>query len=262
MNSPARDTADDDSVEPAHEVLRANSPVVMPVLSDEQSASWHGLMDLYEKLPAGWTMVGGQLVHLHCAERGEFPERPTDDIDAVVDVRADPLMLKAFTQALVDLDFQPDTSGEELQHRWRRGKAQIDVLLPDGVGERAASRRGVGGAPTLPTPGGTQALNRSQPVAVEVDGRNGTVLRPDLVGALVTKAAAHGVGDAGRGRHRLDFVTLASLIGRRDFEAANLKPKDRRRLRDMVEACRKDPIAMEIASAEDSLARLERAADL
>ena len=54
-------------------------------------------------------------------------------------------------------------------------------------------------APTLPTPGGTHALNRSEPVVVEVDGRVGIVRRPNLVGALVMKAAAHtAVGDAGR----------------------------------------------------------------
>jgi hypothetical protein len=57
-------------------------------MSAGQAASWHGLMDLHEKVPAGWTLVGGQLVHLHCAERGEHRERPTDDIDTVVDVRA------------------------------------------------------------------------------------------------------------------------------------------------------------------------------
>ena len=78
----------------------------MPVMSAGQAASWHGLMDLHEKVPAGWTLVGGQLVHLHCAERGEHPERPTDHIDTVVDVRAATDMLDTFAQALLDLDFK------------------------------------------------------------------------------------------------------------------------------------------------------------
>lgn len=231
----------------------------MPPMSAEQAASWHGLLDLHERVPTGWTLVGGQLVHLHCAERDHHPERPTDDIDAVVDVRAAPDMLTTFTRALRDLGFFPETSGEGLQHRWRRDQAQIDVLLPDGVGERAASRPGAGGAPTLPTPGGTQALARSAPVRVALGGRVGVVHRPSLVGALVMKAAAHTTVGAGRGRHRLDFVTLAALVARDDFRTTELNHKDRKRLDDMVAACWADPVAMEPRHAATSLERLQRA---
>lgn len=238
-------------------------PVAMPAMSSAQTASWSGLMDLHDQLDDGWTLVGGQLVHLLCAERGSSPERPTDDIDTVVDVRADPAMLETFTRVLLDLGFTPDTSGDGLQHRWRRGEAQIDVLLPDGVGERAANRPGAGGAPTLPTPGGTQALARSESVAVVVDGRVGAVRRPNLVGALVMKATAHtAVGDPARGRHRVDFVCLARLIAARDFREAGLTRKDRRRLRAMEVACRADPRAMSMGDAETALDRLVLAAGL
>lgn len=231
-------------------------------MSPGQAASWHGLMDLHETVPTGWTLVGGQLVHLHCAERDHHPQRPTEDIDAVVDVRTDKDMLEVFTRALVDLGFRPDTSGEGLQHRWRREQAQIDVLLPDGIGERAASRPGAGGTPSLPTPGGSQALARTQSVAIELEGRLGTVRRPNLVGALVIKAAAHTVGHAGRGRHRLDFVTLAALVSRGDFSGTELTRKDRKRLGEMLGACRLDPLAMEPRHAAASLDRLQRAAGL
>ena len=238
-------------------------PVVLPAMSAGQAASWHGLMDVYERLPRGWTLVGGQLVHLHCAERGQRPERPTNDIDAVVDVRANPDMLADFTRVLIELGFTARTSAEGLQHRWLREQAQIDILLPDGVGRRAAVRMGAGGGPTLPTPGGTQSLDRTEPVQVVVDGRTGTVLRPNLVGALVMKAAAHTVGaDSGRGRHRIDFVTLAGLIARSDFRETRLSAKDRTRLRNMLRACRADPIAMEPRQAADGLRRLEQAAGL
>ncbi|MBO0901843.1 hypothetical protein J1G42_14760 [Cellulomonas sp. zg-ZUI222] len=36
-------------------------------------------MDLHSDMPVGWVLVGGQMVHLHCAERGAAPQRPTDD---------------------------------------------------------------------------------------------------------------------------------------------------------------------------------------
>lgn len=130
-----------------------SDPIVLPPLDEAQAASWHALMELHAKVPENWTLIGGQLVHLHCAERGIYPTRPTTDVDTVINIRADPLMLARFTTALANLGFTADTSGEGHQHRWRRELAQIDVLIPEGVGERAASRRGIGGAPTVSSPG-------------------------------------------------------------------------------------------------------------
>lgn len=146
--------------------------IVLPVMPQEQTASWLGVLDLYDRLSEGWTLIGGQLVHLYCAERGQSPERPTNDADTVIDVRADPKMLHTFTKTLTELGFESaGISAEGSQHRWVRGKALVDVLLPDGVGERTSKRQGVTGGPTLPTAGGTQALQRSEVVAVTVDSR-------------------------------------------------------------------------------------------
>lgn len=233
---------------------------VLPAMPAAQTASWHGLLDLYERLDSGWTLIGGQLVHLHCAERGRFPARATDDIDAVVDVRSDPQILQRFTAALTDLGFtSAGVSGEGRQHRWRRGTASFDVLLPDGIGERAGLRHGITGSPTLPTAGGTQALLRTQTVAVTVDGRDGFVLRPSLVGALVAKAAAHGnMGDRDPRRHRHDFLVLAGLITASDFRSEQLSKTDRRRLRAIVEAVRADRMLM--ASTPDGATALDRLA--
>lgn len=151
---------------------------ILPAMPPEQTASWHGILDLYEHLDSGWTLIGGQLVHLHCAARGQFPVRPTNDIDAVIDVRADPQILHTFTKALTDLGFvSAGITGEGRQHRWRREQASIDVLLPEGAGERASRRPGVTGSPTLPTEGGTQALRRSATLPVVVDGRAGFTRR-------------------------------------------------------------------------------------
>ncbi len=68
--------------------------IVLPDMPEEQTASWLGILDVYNVLPEGWTLIGGQLVHLHCAERGQFPERPTNDADTVLDVHADPTILE------------------------------------------------------------------------------------------------------------------------------------------------------------------------
>jgi hypothetical protein len=113
---------------------------VLPRMPAEQTASWLGLLDLHEQLNEGWTLIGGQLVHLHCAERGQFPFRPTNDADTVIDVRADPKILRRFTKILTDLGFESaGSTAEGRQHRWKGGNASIDVLLPEGAGERPPS---------------------------------------------------------------------------------------------------------------------------
>lgn len=232
-------------------------------MSPEQEAAWLALMDVHEHLATDWTLIGGQMVHVHCAERNAFPPRPTDDADAVVDVRAAEGMFERFTQVLQNLGFVPQTSGDGLQHRWTRDVddvvASIDVMLPDGIGERAASRLGAGGAPTLETPGGTQALHRSESVHVRLGTRTGWVRRPNMVGALVMKAAAHETdrGQTGR-RHREDFITLVTLLAARDLRGADLTKTDGRRLRAMVAAVKADPfIVTRQGEFEESMSFLE-----
>lgn len=97
-----------------------------------------------------------------------------------------------------------------------------------------------------------------------VAGREGSVRRPNLVGALIGKAAAlSNAGDSGRGRHRRDLVILAGLLTARDFRSEELTKKDRQRLRAMVAAVRKDhALVLEIPNAEDSLGRLVTAGEL
>ncbi|AYG03000.1 hypothetical protein [Gryllotalpicola protaetiae] len=205
-------------------------------LSVGQEKSWNGLLDVSERLPGGWTLVGGQMVQLHCFERGQFPSRPTDDADAVLDVRAEPQMLWKFTAALRDVGFEaepPNANG--YQHRWVREGAVVDVLIPRHLGERATRRRGVSGATTLPTPGAQAALDRSSQVAVSVNGRVGTVNRPDLTGAIAAKSAAWGVVlDQNRGRHLIDVLTLALLLDARDNSASPLSSRELQRVAAVV----------------------------
>lgn len=239
-------------------------PVALPAMGESQKQSWHALMDLCEQLDSDWTLIGGQMVHLHCAERGASSVRPTNDADTVLDIRSSPLMHETFTGVLRDLGFSPEISGEGIQHRWRKNLAQIDVLIPEGVGLRAAGRSGAGGAPTISAPGTTQALQRSEPVSVLVEGRLGTVRRPNLVGALVGKAAARTEisSDRKADRHCIDFVVLAGLISAADFRDATLVKKDRSRLSRMIPYCLRSDEAMAVEFAAEALDRLERAAGL
>ncbi len=91
-----------------------------------------------------------------------------------------------------------------------------------------------------------------------VAGREGSVRRPTLVGALVGKAAGlSNAGDRGLGRHRRDFVVRTGLLTARDFRNQELTKKDRQRLRAMVTAIGKDrALLIEIPDAQISRDRL------
>ena len=210
--------------------------VALPTMNASQTQSWRALLAVQRVLPGGWCLVGGQMVHLHCCERGVAPNRPTNDGDVALDVRGQPAILQEFTAALRDLGFTGDgTSWEGHQHRWVNGAASIDVLIPRGVGQRAGARIGASGGTTLESPGAQQAIDRTELVEVQVENDVGGVPRPNLLGALVSKAAAYTFRrEAGRERHLLDFAVLASLIARSDLIAEQLTDRDRRWLSSML----------------------------
>jgi len=190
----------------------------MPEMTTAQEASWHALLDLAEGFPTGWTLIGGQLVQLHCAERGVRPIRPTLDADAALDVRRHPQIFTTFTEHLEAIGFKADkeTTGGK-QHRWVRGDAIVDVLIPTGLG-RGAETKSASGMPGLETDGAQFALNRTDLVEITVGDRAGLIPRPTLIGALIIKAAAWGnTLDALRERHISDFAALAPYLPRATF---------------------------------------------
>lgn len=237
------------------------SPVVLDMPRGAQAESWYALVDLYEDVPIGWSLVGGQMVHLWCVDRGSTLARPTNDADAVLDVRARPQILKEVTDALVRRGFRPDgTTRSGHQHRWVRGEAVMDVLIPRNLGSRV--RRGAGGATTIETPGAQKVLNRTGPREVLVNGRPGKVLRPSLIGALGAKASARTVVlDPRRDRHLVDFAILATLLTERDItDEFKLDPLERRRLASMIGDLRAHPAAwIWIDGARDAIQRLQAA---
>ncbi|WP_244629195.1 hypothetical protein [Clavibacter capsici] len=165
--------------------------VIAPPLRRAQADAWHALFEVHERIPVGWALDGGQMIQSLCWERGAPANRPTVDADTALDIRAHPRMLMTFTSVLRDIGFEPDgTSFEGHQHRWTRGEARIDVLIPRFLGERADRRRGVGGGTTLSAPGTQGALDRSMDVRFRAEDREGTIRRPTLQGAILSKAAA------------------------------------------------------------------------
>jgi len=192
--------------------------IVLPPLVGGQAASWKALVELAPSFGDNWLLIGGQLVFLHEIERQVTDVRPTDDVDLVVDLRTEPAGLVNIHAALIAAGFAQDMPGPEgTAHRYRRRGAVMDVLAPDNIGRRAQLSLGVGR--TIEAPGTTQAFLRSSTVAVEFDGTTAEIRRPDLVGALLGKAAAAAKiasqSAASRGKHLRDFDSLARLLGPR-----------------------------------------------
>ncbi|WP_148053717.1 hypothetical protein [Frigoribacterium sp. PhB118] len=151
-------------------------------------------------------------------------------------------MLYDFTRSLADLGYGPDgESWNGHHHRWVNGSAQIDVLIPRFLGERADSRRGASGGTTIASAGAQGALNRAGPVRIEVAGVVGTVLRPTLQGALFAKAAALVNDDPNPDRHLLDIALLGTAVGRTVRLAEGATTVEKRRLLSALERLDRRP---------------------
>jgi len=186
----------------------------VPDLLDFDQEGWLTLLDLFDHVPRHWALVGGQMIHLHCWQRGRPAPRVTTDADLIMDIRAKRTVLTTVTAFLQDRGFREDgRSPTNVGHRWRRDRLSFDVLLPEGLSQAGARTSTVTGARTLQVPGGTQAIDRAQSIEVDVAGRVGRIIRPSLLGALVGKAAALEIPvDPNADRHSSDFITLASFI--------------------------------------------------
>ncbi|HWJ09755.1 MAG TPA: hypothetical protein VNS46_10290 [Nocardioides sp.] len=207
--------------------------IELPVLPPPVDELWHTLLDLGEQLEVPWALIGGQMVLLHAIEHGQVPPQVSQDGDVIADVRAVPGALTDVVAGLERRGFALQSmSADGLAHRYTRPAEPrpvvIDVLAPEGLGERADLTTTPPGR-TIEVPGGTQALSRTERITVVHEGRSGTVPRPTLLAAIVGKAAATAL--PGPDRHYRDLALLCALVGD-PFEVADqMTRKDRQRLR-------------------------------
>ena len=205
-------------------------PVRLPTLAGHDDELFDTLIELSELRPGEWTLIGGQMVFLHAIENDANPPRISTDLDVLVNARITGRPIAAFAAGLENLGFEQDgISPDGIAHRYRRNRVTIDVLAPEGLGERTDLTTTPPGR-TLQVPGGTQALDRTELLPVATSNRAGHVPRPSLLGAVVGKAMAVAVDDVPDAQ-RLDFVFLLSLIVDPFTLADQLTTKDRRRIR-------------------------------
>lgn len=193
------------------------APLVLPpLMSPAQEQGWQVLLDLAETCPVAWCIVGGQMTWLLAAEYGVEPRRATEDVDVVVDVRAEPAGIQRLCLWLEDRHIDLEgISAQGVGHRYSRaanpgpGRIIFDVLAPENVGRRAVLST-TRGAHTLEAPGTRIALNNAERLEVSLGDRTGWVYRPKLLAAIITKTVATTI--PGRSNVERDFYDAALLL--------------------------------------------------
>jgi hypothetical protein len=171
------------------------------------------------------------------------PPRVSSDIDAAVDVRADPAAIRKVLAVLHHLGFR-DTgvSPEGFTHRFERNSEAgtaiidvgdsenvvVDVLVPEGLAARTSTQTTTGNA--FPAPGLTQALHRVELAPVSYQDRAAKIPRPELLGAIISEATAAFVDRRDPDRHCIDLAFLLGLLEDPYVARNQLTSKDRQRL--------------------------------
>lgn len=233
-------------------------PVEIRPGDERELTLWRVVCELARALPQGsWTLVGAQMVFLIAYERGLPIGRTSGDVDLIMDVRALTRATEDASTTLMRLGFKLDPpSMDGRAHRFRRGEAVVDILGPDGIGERA-SLMTIAPARTIAVAGGSQALRRTRLVSIEVGGTSAEVPCPTALGAMLLKARAVDVAED-PDKHRADLALLAAAIDDPRTLRVEMRASERRWLRRRRELLVADhPAWRSVPNAEDARVALE-----
>jgi hypothetical protein len=214
------------------------APVMLPAMPEAQEAAWSVILDLEDELDCHWSLIGGQMVTFICAEYGHTIHRATDDGDIVLGVWLDRGAFRRASRLLDERGFIEDKTSDGYGYRYRRAKASIDLLLPEEISRQEQIPTTTTGRPGLEVPGGNQALIRSERAPVQLGNRTGFIRRPNLLGAIVAKAAAAQADTRDPDRHREDLAVLGQIAlttGAYRAMRNMSNDKDRKRLRNALQ---------------------------
>lgn len=219
----------------------ASQPVVdLDAFDDQSKQLWREALAVMAELNGPWTLVGGLMVQLHAARHDRADIRVTVDVDILADSRQRPSGTERVGAQLERLGFTPASDhilrGPPTAFRFQRDGLIVDLLAPEHGGRRSPPMS-VEGFQTLEVAGGTQALARSEAMAVRLDGQQAEIRCPNLIGAILMKARAVTSGD--RPKDRDDLVVLLACIDDPLALRKEIKPTERRwlrRVKDHVES--------------------------
>jgi len=159
-------------------------------MTPPQAEGWPALLDLYEAFPADGCIIGGQMVWLLAREHSVEPIRATEDIDVVIDIRADQGLMKRICAWLEERAFDLEgICADTIGHRYVSttytgpGKVAFDILAPENVGDRADLTTSPP-ARTVPAPGTRELLSAGERLAQEAVGLSYLVRHRDWLDSL------------------------------------------------------------------------------
>lgn len=214
--------------------LRNLGTAALPAVSGQLDVLWQLVFDLAGRLdPASWQLIGGLMVLTHGLAAGRTLPRTTGDVDVLADLIATSTGLEACVSAVEASGFEPVEDNKGKVYRFKRASDEVtvDVLAPDHAPPRR-SLRTRRNRQTIVVDGGRQALERGGVITVtSAEHGRADIPVPDLLGALVLKAAAWAADSRDRERHSGDAAFLASLIADPRAEVTRYHGSDRKRLR-------------------------------
>jgi len=199
---------------------------------------WDTVFQLATKIDKdSWLLVGGLMTQAHAMLVG-YESRITSDIDMLIDVMADTRNINTVISAIEELGFdkqEPGFRGSPF-HRLMNNKLIIDVLVPEHLPSKKKDAARVSHWKMMEIPGGAQAIERRMILCIGDGSEERELYLPDLLGALILKAAAYITDNRDKSRHLEDAALLASFITNHAGELQRLKGSDQKRLRKVASA--------------------------
>jgi hypothetical protein len=202
----------------------------------KMSTPWDEVYAIAGALPAtSWVLVGGLMVQAHACLAG-METRVTTDVDVLIDVMSSNANVISVVRGLQELEFVPQEPGlvGAAFHRMKKSELIVDILVAEHLPSRKRQAAKVGKWPILQALGGAQALERRMPVQLISHQEAREIFVPDLLGALILKAAAYSADRRDRARHLQDAALLASLMVDPVVEFERLRGSDSKRIRSIV----------------------------
>ncbi len=207
----------------------------VPMPAGGWAPAWTRAWEIARAVPAGkWVLVGGLMVQAHLMRQGVGYQRPTADVDMVVEIHT--VSIAGVVRDLRALGYEPHESINERApfHRLTRpgasgGVEVVDVMAPD-LGKQPRFR----GRSVLEVPGGRSALADSELLRAQTEGGVVEFRVPRLPAAVALKGAAYGNDSRDRDRHLEDGVALLSCVEDVDAFAAALSKSMRKNFNKLV----------------------------
>ncbi|KAB8291998.1 hypothetical protein DSM100685_1010 [Bifidobacterium avesanii] len=153
------------------------------------------------------------MVQAHAMMHG-LESRSTEDADLLIDVLVHHNAVREVRDNLQSLGFAVvEGTLTGYTTRMRRGPCNVDLLVDNHLSPFLRRRAELNGYKMLGMPGSRKAVARSMFVDLEWKGEIARICMPDLLGALLMKAASwREARQDDVGRHLQDCAVLASLV--------------------------------------------------